>query len=55
VGNKRHRLSGDMAFAFKKWTESSEKNKDFEAWIIKGGNWDYKVHCPIYDWNGRKI
>jgi hypothetical protein len=25
VGNKRHRLSGDMEFAFKKLTESSKK------------------------------
>jgi hypothetical protein len=27
MGNKRHRLSGDMAFAFKKLTESSKKIK----------------------------
>jgi hypothetical protein len=47
-------LSGDMASTFKKFIKSSQK-KNFEAWVAKGNNWDYKVHCLIYDYNGRKV
>ncbi len=38
VKNKWHRLSGEMAIIFKKLTESSKKNWNFEVWIAKEGN-----------------
>jgi hypothetical protein len=38
MGNKRCRLSGDMAFVFKKLTESSKKIETLKLELQKGDN-----------------
>jgi hypothetical protein len=67
MGNKRHRLSGDMAFAFKKLTKSSKKiktlklelqreaietTKSIAQSMIGMGKWSRKkVENKLYNWH----